>query len=201
MGFIILMGHLAGYLFFYRHVDISLLHVALTLGVAVIAAIGARLLPKNIAYGVNNLLFEEQMKLFSKRKKTIESPIENYPLWKKTSGFSATEQFEVKIDSGEKPHVMLIFLESFAASAVSKKATPNFDRLAQEGILFSNFYSNGTLTYRALIAGLFGIPPGNTTQGLLPYLNAPYAGLPQLMKQAGYQSAFFHNGSLSFDRQ
>lgn len=57
------------------------------------------------------------------------------------------------------------------------------------------------MTYRALIAGLFGIPPGNTTQGLLPYVNVPFAGLPELLKDAGYKTAFFHNGSLSYDKQ
>jgi len=200
-GLIIFAGHLAGYFFFYRHVDVSLFSAVLTLAVGMIAVIGGRLLPKNIAYSVNNILFEAQMKLFSKRKKALDSPIENYPLWKWTSGSAGAEQFEVKIDPGEKPHVMLIFLESFAAAALGPKSAPHFDRLAQEGILFSNFYSNGTLTYRALIAGLFGVAPGNTTQGLLPYVGVPFTGLPELLKEEGYKSAFFHNGSLSYDKQ
>ena len=32
-------------------------------------------------------------------------------------------------------------------------------------------------------------------------MNVPYVGLPQAMKQAGYTTAFFHNGSFSFDKQ
>jgi arylsulfatase A-like enzyme len=200
-GLIVLSGHLVGYLFFYRHLDVSLFSLILTLAVGVIAALGSRLLPKNIAYSANNILFEAQTNLFSKRKKAIDPLLENYPLWRWTSGSPAAEPFEVKIDPAEKPHLMLIFLESFAASAISKKSTPNFDRLAQEGILFSNFYSNGTLTYRALIAGLFGVAPGNTTEGLLPYIGVPFTGLPELLKDAGYKTAFFHNGSLSYDKQ
>ena len=120
-----------------------------------------------------------------------------------TKGFEGDKQFDLKIDPEEKPHVILLFLESFSSHGLSydKKATPNFDQLAKEGILFSNFYSNGTFTYRAMLAGLFGLIGGDTAKGLGPYVNVPYVGLPQLMKQAGYTSAFFHNGSLSFDKQ
>ena len=117
--------------------------------------------------------------------------------------FQGEKQFEITIDPAEKPHVIVLFLESFSSHALGfeKKATPNFDRLSQEGILFSNFYSNGTFTYRALIAGLFGVPAGRTTQGLTPYIDVPFVGLPELFKQAGYATAFFHNGSLSYDGQ
>ncbi len=206
--------HVFGYFTVYRHFEgISLLQGVLTIGVGAAAFLRARAMPKKIAYVFNNIFFDLQM-VQSKKKEAASSIAisssesfrlldENYPLWRFTKGFTGEKQFDVKIGPDEKPHVMLIFLESFSAQAVGyeKKATPKFDRLAQEGILFSNFYSNGTFTYRALIGGLFGTPAGDTTKGLGPYVNVPFVGIPQLMKQAGYTSAFFHNGSLSFDKQ
>jgi arylsulfatase A-like enzyme len=203
IGILVSICHLGGYFFIYREMEISFVCAALTLGIGALAALGSKFLPKSTAYSVGNILFEEQRKfiqrLFSKQKKTIDAGAEFFS--RKASPFSGNPSFEVKIDLEEKPHVILVFLESFAAFAVGEKTTPRFQALAQEGILFSNFYSNGTLTYRALMAGLFGIPPGNTTQGLLPYMQVPLAGLPQLFKKAGYTSAFYHNGSLGYDRQ
>ncbi|MBS0647926.1 MAG: sulfatase-like hydrolase/transferase [Verrucomicrobia bacterium] len=203
MGVLVCVGHLIGYFFVYQQMEISLGYAAGALGIGGLAALGGKFLPKSAAYSVGNILFEEQRKcierLSSKRKKSFRAGPEF--LWNKTAAFSGEPQFEVKIGLEEKPHVILVFLESFAAFAVGENTTPRFHELAQEGILFSNFYSNGTLTYRALLAGLFGIPPGNTTQGLLPYMQVPLAGLPQLFKKAGYTSAFYHNGPLGYDRQ
>jgi phosphoglycerol transferase MdoB-like AlkP superfamily enzyme len=216
-AFAILALHTAGYFMVYRHFQgaISLIDGAIIAGIGALAFLCARWMPKKLAYAVNNLFFVEQMRFFQIREKkpTVSSltfPLEsfhlldeNYPLWRITKSFQGEKQFEVKIDAEEKPHVILLFLESFSSHSIGyeKKATPHFDRLSQEGILFSNFYSNGTFTYRALLGGLFGISGGNTKKGLAPYVNIPFVGLPQLMKQAGYTSAFFHNGSLNFDKQ
>ena len=210
-GFLAILAlHCGGYFFIYRlQASIPLLEL---LCVGAIAFFAARRLPKKVAYEINNLFFSAQLKLFAKREKTEASswtfPLEsfhlldeNYPLLRLTKGFTGKKQFDLKTE--DKPHVILLFLESFSSHAAGyeKKATPNFDQLCQEGILFSNFYSNGTFTYRAMLGGLFGIAGGETTKGLGPYVGVPYSGLPQLMKQAGYKTAFFHNGNLSFDRQ
>ncbi len=207
--------HGVGYYIVYRHFNaaVSLLDGAIVLGIGAAAYLLSKRLPKKISYAVNNFFFHLQI-LQRKQKQSpaasLKFPLEffhpldeNYPLWRLTKGFEGEKQFDLKIDSREKPHVILLFLESFSSHAVGyeKKATPHFDQLSQEGILFSNFYSNGTFTYRAILAGLFGIAGGDTAKGLGPYVNVPYEGLPQLMKQAGYTSAFFHNGSLSFDKQ
>ncbi len=216
-AFAILALHTIGYLTVYRHFNaaFSLLEGASVLIVGALAFLLTQRLPKKIRYGVDNFFFQLQMKIFQRKEKpraaaSLKFPLEsfhlldeNYPLWRLTKGFEGGKQFDLKIAPDEKPHVIVLFLESFSSHAVGyeKKATPNFDQLSQEGILFSNFYSNGTFTYRAMVAGLFGIAGGDTAKGLGPYVNVPYAGLPQLMKQAGYSTAFFHNGSLSFDKQ
>ncbi|HEV8657007.1 MAG TPA: sulfatase-like hydrolase/transferase [Thermoanaerobaculia bacterium] len=64
--------------------------------------------------------------------------------------------------SGE-PNIVLIQLESFAAfkTAVfgnTLNASPNFDAIARQGVLFTQHYSPSEKTARALFAVLFGIP-------------------------------------------
>src|SRR5205085_7282274 len=61
-----------------------------------------------------------------------------------------------------RPNVVVIQLESFAAfksGAFGNRANgcPNVDRLAREGILFTNYYSQSEKTARALFAVVFGI--------------------------------------------
>ncbi len=206
-SFAILVLHCLGYFVAYRPFEVSLLDGAMTLGVGALAFLLTRRLPKKLSYGVENFFFHLQ--IFHRKEKlagaSLTFPLEsfhlldeNYPLWRLTKGFKGEKQFDLNIE--EKPHVIVLFLESFSSHAL-EKAAPNFNQLSQEGILFSNFYSNGTFTYRATLAGLFGTLGGDTAKGLGPYVNVPYVGLPQLMKQAGYSTAFFHNGSLSFDKQ
>jgi phosphoglycerol transferase MdoB-like AlkP superfamily enzyme len=62
-----------------------------------------------------------------------------------------------------RPNVVVIQLESFAAfksGAFGNRANgcPNIDRLARDGILFTNYYSPSEKTARALFAVIFGIP-------------------------------------------
>lgn len=62
-----------------------------------------------------------------------------------------------------RPNVVLIFLESFASFKVgvmgnTLDATPNFDALAREGWLFTNFFVPSTGTARSIFTALFGIP-------------------------------------------
>jgi len=213
-AFAILALHTIGYFVVYRHFEaaVSLVDGAIVLGVGAVTFLLTKQLPKKMSYGVGNFFFHLQMKIFQRKEKRKAASLtfpnesfhlldENYPLWRLTKGFEGEKQFDLKIAPEEKPHVIVLFLESFSSHAVGKKTTPCFGLLSKEGILFPNFYSNGTFTYRAMLAGLFGISGGDTAKGLSPYVNVPYVGLPQLMKKAGYSTAFFHNGSLSFDKQ
>ncbi len=62
-----------------------------------------------------------------------------------------------------RPNVVFIVLETFAADKVGALGnkldpSPNFDRLAREGTLFTNLYVPMENTSRSLFALLFGIP-------------------------------------------
>jgi arylsulfatase A-like enzyme len=145
------------------------------------------LLPPSAQYRFNHPLF-----LF-RRQKASPSFVPTFSHGPKT--------FSLRIDMSEKPHIVFLFMESFGAKHVGPKTTPQFHRLTQEGIFFPNFYSNGTFTYRAILSGLFGSLGTNSSSGLAPYLKASFRGVPQLLKERGYKTAFHHNGSLAYDMQ
>ncbi|HEX9160328.1 MAG TPA: LTA synthase family protein, partial [Thermoanaerobaculia bacterium] len=68
-----------------------------------------------------------------------------------------------------EPNVVVIQLESFAAFKTAAfgntmNASPNFDSIARQGILFTNHYSPSEKTARALFAVLFGTPDVSSWQ-------------------------------------
>jgi len=89
---------------------------------------------------------------------------EEFPLLKMTNRFKGPKNFHLKVDKNEKPHLIFLFLESFRAQdggvlGSEKGVTPVFDKLAKEGVLFTDFYSTGVQTTRSVISSLFGIMP------------------------------------------
>ncbi len=128
----------------------------------------------------------------------------DYPLLRITTRFKGDPLFNIRLERQEKPHIIFVIMESFRAKNVgclgaNLPLSPNFDALAKEGILFSNFHSTGTLTSRAALASLFGIPPAHTWWHTNRYATIPMAGLPQAMEAQGYHNALIQGGSVSFD--
>ncbi len=185
-------------------------------------------IPEDVAYFSKNAVFQLQVAVLdrsnakSKRRSRLseaelhsilpDSNIEQYqlvspayPILKDTQGFSGEKNFDVIIEEGERPHLIFLFLESFRAKDVGSLgselgATPVFDRLSKEGVLFTNYYSPGAQTTRAVIASLFGIPPRFTKRAVQSADPAmPLIGIADKLKESGYRSAFFHNGSLEFE--
>jgi hypothetical protein len=129
---------------------------------------------------------------------------QEYPLLRITNQFMGDALFTVRIKENEKPHVIFVVMESFRAKntgclGAKLALSPNFDALAQQGVLFSNFHSTGTLTSRAVIASLFGVPPAHKWWHLNRYAQIPLAGLPQALASEGYSNALIQGGAVSFD--
>ena len=146
----------------------------------------------------------EQVAPFSQGE-TVEYVDPEYPLLKETRGFTGPVQFHVPIAPGERPHVVLLFMESFRAADVGVlggryDASPCFDRLAREGVLFTNCYACGVQTTRGVIASLFGIPPRFSRQAVQSGLpDLPLIGIADLFRRRGYRTGYFFNGSLDFE--
>ncbi|MDH5179386.1 MAG: LTA synthase family protein [Gammaproteobacteria bacterium] len=103
---------------------------------------------------------------------------------------------------GGKPNVVMVFLESFAAFKVGAfgnplNPTPNFDKLASEGIFYTHFYTPHTGTARSVFTALTGIP--DIEQQKTSSRN------PLIVKQKmivnefrGYEKLYFLGGSTSW---
>jgi phosphoglycerol transferase MdoB-like AlkP superfamily enzyme len=140
-------------------------------------------------------IFQEQAKFLSK----------DYPLLRSTKHFLGKKLFDLTLKPQEKPHIIFVVLESFRTENIGclgakLPLSPNFDRLAKKGILFSNFHSTGTLTCRCFQSSLFGVPPAHNTWRMNKYTQIPMHGLPQILSQHGYENALIQGGSVAFDQ-
>ena len=186
-------------------------------------------LPVELAYAINNTFLNDESalagglfhggQLFDAREDglglTLATPQAevfkrarpDYPLLKNTTGFTGPRRFELRIDPGEQPHVVFLYMESFRAADVGvlggkHNASPCFDRLSREGVLFTRFYGNGVLTTHGVIASLFGVmPPFTRRSPQSPGADVPMIGIADLFNRRGYTNAYFFGGSLKFENQ
>jgi len=119
------------------------------------------------------------------------------------SPFSREEKTHFPVD---KPKNLVIFLqESLGSQFVevtggAPDITPNFNRLSQEGILFTNLFSNGTRSIRGIagsVSGYFSVPGKGVVDR-----NKSQTGfftIASLLKPFGYYSMFMYGGESRFD--
>lgn len=178
--------------FLYKDIQIDFIW-SISIVTGLLSGISSLCIPRSVQYVVNHPCFLIRPTVREKKSLLPRFPpkvLANNP-----------KSFHIQMAPEEKPHLVFLFLESFPAKYVGTGVTPCLDRWIQKGIYFSQFYSNGTLTYRALLSGLFGTVARNTARGLAPYVDVPFKGIPEFLKKKGYRTAFHHNGSLSFDCQ
>jgi len=133
------------------------------------------------------------------------SPVSTkYPLLKYTHGFLGDKQLDIEIKPQERPHIIFLFMESFRAKDVGVLGgrfgvTPYFDKLSQEGVLFSRFYANSVKTSRVVTSSLFGIPSDVSASERSLRHDRPLVSLADVLGKEGYHSAYLHNGDLRFE--
>ena len=105
-------------------------------------------------------------------------------------------------------NVVVILMESFAGVHVGALGargdiTPHFDRLAQEGLLFTRFYSNGTHTHQGMFASIGCFPNLPAFEYLMqtPEAANGFSGLPQLLGARGFDNLYVYNGDFAWDNQ
>ncbi|MEA2030029.1 MAG: sulfatase-like hydrolase/transferase [candidate division Zixibacteria bacterium] len=110
-------------------------------------------------------------------------------------------------ENDNPPNVILIIMESFGASRIgclenmyNYDLTPNFDRLACRGSLFSNIYSSGSHTYSGLFCTLYGYPLifGKSIMKQVVGQNR-FWGLPSILRKHDYETMFFTTHDPHFD--
>ena len=99
-------------------------------------------------------------------------------------------------------------MESFAgrycgALCAKHDLTPEFDRLAKDGVLFTRAFANGTHTHQGVYATLTSFPnlPGYEFLMKMMEASQEFSGLPTLLERRGYQSVFLYNGLFSWDNK
>jgi arylsulfatase len=102
----------------------------------------------------------------------------------------------------DRPNIILIMVDDMGWSDIgcygSEIETPNIDRLASEGMLFTQFYNNAkcTTTRASLLTGLY---PRNGGQGQHQLITENMMTLGEAMRYAGYATGLsgkWHNGSV-----
>ena len=123
----------------------------------------------------------------------------------------------VHLGTGEpmpnKPNIVIFILESFSKDLSGvlntdinegnyKGYMPFLDSLMENGKSFKHGIANGKKSIDAIPSILCGIPNFGTNYVLSHYVNDSIKGLPTLLEEEGYYSAFFHgapNGSMGLD--
>jgi arylsulfatase A-like enzyme len=185
--------------------------------------------PAQLGYSLNNLVLNDQcrlvtniidpglelsdedettaIKLLTPQAERFERVSAEYPLLKRTLGFTGEKAFDVNIVAGERPHVIFLFMESWRARDIGvlgsrHGVSPHFDRLSKEGVLFTNFYSNGVQTTRGLESTLFAILPRFSVKAVQgANLDMPLIGMADLFRRRDYTTAYFYGGDLGFEHQ
>jgi len=110
------------------------------------------------------------------------------------------------VPEGEaKPwNVVMISVESLSADFMTefgntKGITPNLDRLAKEGLFFSDLYATGNRTVRGLEALSLAVPPTPGESIVKRPENGGLFTLGHVLKERGYRSMFVYGGYSYFD--
>ena len=116
---------------------------------------------------------------------------------------SSSEQM-INFPSGSPVNIIVIIWESFTEKVLhvsidNKEVTPQFNRLRQQGIYFSNLYASGDRTNKGIPAILSGYPAmPNTTIIHSPAKSEKLPVLSRLFKEKGYYTPFFYGGEPEF---
>ncbi|MDX1974888.1 MAG: sulfatase-like hydrolase/transferase [Rickettsiales bacterium] len=130
-------------------------------------------------------------------------------LWEKESTFvhddgkDLTRLIQAK-GKEQRKNVILVVMESLSADYMGTFGnkdglTPNLDRLAKEGIFFSNLYATGTRTVRGLEAVTLSIPPTPGQSIIRRPGNENLFSLGFIFKDRGYDTKFIYGGYGYFD--
>ncbi len=110
----------------------------------------------------------------------------------------------VIIINQKRPNILFIVLESWSGDLVGalggkKGITPNFDKIAKEGLLFTNFFSNGNRSQQGLASILGGFPAlPITTLTTVPEKMRKTPTITRIFNANNYYTAFYYGGELRY---
>ena len=101
-------------------------------------------------------------------------------------------------------NVVLVSVESLSAEFLgsfgnTQGLTPNLDRLARDGLLFTKLYATGTRTVRGLEALTLSVPPTPGQAIVKRPDNADLFTIGEVFKSKGYEALYLYGGYGYFD--
>lgn len=136
------------------------------------------------------------------RKEIFEDLLNRSP-----QGLDKENQKKCTNDSGliqlheEKPNILIILTESFSANALdpTQDIMPNYNRLRNEGIFFSNLYANSFRTDRGIVATLNGYLAQPTTSIMkYPAKSQTLPSIAKVLTVNGYVADMLYGGDINF---
>ncbi len=123
-----------------------------------------------------------------------------------------TENKEKNTNPEQNPNIVLIFIDDMGYADVgcfgaTKYQTPNINRLADEGMLFSNFYASQAVcsaSRASLLTGCYAERVG-ISGALMPWskigLNSEETSIAEMLKEKNYATAIFGKWHLGHQKQ
>jgi len=109
-----------------------------------------------------------------------------------------------KSENEQRPNVILIAIESFSGDFLKAfgnkdNLTPNYDKLANESVFFTNLYATGTRTVRGMEALTLSVPPTPGNSIVRRPDNQNLFSVSTVFKEKNYQPYFIYGGDGYFD--
>lgn len=97
-------------------------------------------------------------------------------------------------------HAESMMTQDMTLSFNNKELTPNLNKLASEGLFFSNYYSQVSVGTSSDTEFTFNtsLLPSSTGTVFVNYWKRTYEAIPNILKQKGYYSASMHANNASF---
>lgn len=104
----------------------------------------------------------------------------------------------------DNPNIIVIAIESFSADFLSTfgnkdNLTPNYEKLANESVFFTNLYATGTRTVRGMEALTLSVPPTPGNSIVRRPNNDNLFSVSTIVKSKNYQPYFIYGGDGYFD--
>ncbi len=103
-----------------------------------------------------------------------------------------------------RPNIVIVILESFTAKVVKAfggkdGVTPNLNKIAEEGIIFKNFYATGDRTVKGIFAILSGYPSlPKTSMMSYPNKAEKVPTITEKLKNSGYSTEWVCGFDINF---
>jgi phosphoglycerol transferase MdoB-like AlkP superfamily enzyme len=152
-------------------------------------------LPWNIVFSVLNRNNNENPFNYFPEEKASQLVAELY----RTGPFKIPSVVTVK-----RPNVIFIIMESLTAKLVGclggeQGVTPNLDKIAADGLLFTNIYAAGDRSEKGLVAVLSGYPNQAITSIVkTPTKTEKLPTITKALEDEGYHTSYTYGGELEF---